>query len=67
MIGAVFQPETIKLMKSALDQAATSLPDAKRTTAMKVTLASRILKAAAKGERDPIKLKNAALLESVEE
>jgi hypothetical protein len=67
MIGAVFQPDTIKLMKFALDEASTSLPNAKRTTSMKVKLASRILKAAAKGERDPIKLKRAALLESPDE
>ena len=62
-IGAVFDPELIELMKSALDDAATILPKAKRTSSIKVRLASRILKAAAKGERDPIQLRIAALLE----
>jgi hypothetical protein len=65
--GAVFQPDEIILLKSALDEAATILPQAKRTSAMKVKLASRILAAAAKGERDPIQLRIAALLEVVDE
>jgi hypothetical protein len=66
-IGAVFEPELIELMKSALDGAATILPKAKQTSAMKVRLASRILAAAAKGERDPIQLRIAALLEVVDD
>lgn len=65
--GAVFQPDEIILLKSALDEATTILPQAKRTSAMKVKLASRILAAAAKGERDPIQLRIAALLEVVDE
>jgi hypothetical protein len=64
---AVFQPDEIILLKSALDEATTILPQAKRTSAMKVKLASRILAAAAKGERDPIQLRIAALLEVVDE
>jgi hypothetical protein len=62
-IGTVFQPDEVKLMRSALDEAANILPKAERTSARKVTLASRILAAAAKGERDPNKLRIAALLE----
>jgi hypothetical protein len=65
--GAVFQPDEITLMKSALDEASTILPQAKRTSAMKVKLASRILAAASKGERDPIQLRIAALLEVVDD
>jgi hypothetical protein len=65
--GAAYQPELIELMKSALDEAATILPKARRTSAMKVKLASRILAAAAKGERDPIQLRIAALLEIVDD
>jgi hypothetical protein len=61
--GTVFQPDEIKLMRSALDEAAIILPKAERTSTMKVKLASRILAAAAKGERDPNKLRIAALLE----
>jgi hypothetical protein len=62
-ITAVYQPELIELMKSVLDEAATILPKTRQTSAMKVKLASRILAAAAKGERDPIQLRIAALLE----
>jgi hypothetical protein len=62
VIGSVFQPDEIKLLRSALDEAAIILPKAERTSAIKVKLASRILAAAAKGERDPNKLRIAALL-----
>ena len=66
VLGTVFQPDEIKLMRSALDEAAIILPKAERTSVMKVKLASRILAAAAKGERDPNKLRIAALLEEVD-
>jgi hypothetical protein len=60
-IGAVFEPELIKLMKAVLDDAAAMLPEAKRTSTMKAEIASHILAYAAKGERDPMALKIAAL------
>jgi hypothetical protein len=50
-------------MKAALDEAASALPVAEQTSAMKVKLASRILAAAARGVRDPIQLRVAALME----
>jgi hypothetical protein len=59
--GAVFQPELITLMKSVLEEAAASLPEAKRTSATKADMASVILTRAAKGERDWMVLKMAAL------
>jgi hypothetical protein len=61
--GASYQPELIELMKAALDEAANTLPLARQTPAMKVKLASRILYAAARGVRDPIQLRVAALME----
>jgi hypothetical protein len=64
-LGTVFQPDEIKLMRSALDEAALILPKAERTSTVKVKLASRILAAAVKGERDPNKLRIAAHLEEV--
>ena len=64
--GAVFQPELIELMKAVLDAATAMLPEAKRTSVMKAELASQILACAAKGERDPIALKNSALLAVVQ-
>ena len=65
-LGTRYQPDEIKLMRSALDEAAITLPEAERTLAMKAKLASRILAAAAKGERDPNKLRIAALLEEMD-
>ena len=64
--GAVFQPELIELMKSVLDDATAMLPEAKRTSTMKAEIASHILGCAAKGERNPITLRMAALSAVVE-
>jgi hypothetical protein len=64
--GAVFQPELIELMRSLLEEAAATLPEAKRTSTMKAEIASQILACAAKGERNPTALKMAALLAVVE-
>jgi hypothetical protein len=61
--GASYQPELIELMKAVLDETASMPPVAKQTPAMKVKLASRILSAAARGVRDPIQLRIAALVE----
>ena len=64
--GAVFQPELIELMRAVLDDATAMLPEAKRTSVTKAEIASNILAFAAKGERDPVALKMAALLAMVE-
>jgi hypothetical protein len=63
---AVFQPELIELMKAVLDDATAMLPEPKRTSTMKAEIASHILAYAAKGERDPMALKIAALLAIVD-
>jgi hypothetical protein len=63
---AVFQPELIEMMKAVLDDAAMTLPEAKRSSAMKAEIASHILACAAKGERDPVVLKMKAVLAVVE-
>jgi hypothetical protein len=65
-VGATFQPELIKLMKAILDEAAATLPKAKRTSTRIAEMASQILACAAKGERDPATLKIAALLAGAE-
>ena len=59
---AVFPPALIEMMKLVLDDVAALLPEAKRTSTIKVEIASKILACAAKGERDPIAMKAAALL-----
>ena len=65
-IGAVFQPELIKLMKAVLDDAVATLPESKRTSTTMAEMASQILACAANGERNPATLKIAALLAVVE-
>jgi len=65
-IGAVFQPELIELMRAVLDDAAVMLPEAKRTSTTKAEMAAHILACAAKGERDPVALRMAALSAIVE-
>jgi len=60
--GTLFVPEEIELLQTTLDEVVTMLPVPNRTPAMKNRLASRILAAAAKGERDPIQLRICALL-----
>ena len=64
--GAVYQPEIITLMRAVLDEAAATLPEWKRTSTMMADLASQILACAAKGERDPAKLRSAAMSAVVE-
>ena len=64
--GASFQPELIELIKTVLDDATAMLPEAKRTSATRAEIASHILACAAKGERDPVALKIAALLAVVD-
>jgi hypothetical protein len=65
-MGAVFQPELIKLMRAVLDDAAATLSKSMRTPTIMAEMASQILACAAKGERDPAALKIAALLVALE-
>lgn len=59
---AKFTPEEVALLRSVLDEAAAQLPPHKQTCMMKSILAEGILKRAATGERDPMRLRVAALL-----
>jgi len=65
--GPLVLPEDVALMRSALDEAVTILPTFQRTPAMRTKLASRIVAAVAKGERDPIQLRISALLAPADE
>jgi hypothetical protein len=62
---AVFRPELIVLMKLVLNDVTAMLPEAKRTSTMKVEIASSILACAARGDHNPAALKAAALLGTV--
>jgi hypothetical protein len=60
--GTTFDPETINLLKKVLAEAERTLPNQRRSSEARVKLATGILEAAAKGERDPSRLRAAGLL-----
>lgn len=64
--GAVFPPDVIQLMKAVVEEASASLPEARRTSAVKAEMACHILAAAGKGERNPQVLKTLAVGSLVE-
>ncbi len=57
---AHFDAQTIAILKVALDEAWDRLPPKLQATMLKTTLAERILKSAAEGERDRERLREAA-------
>jgi len=60
--SATFDPETITLLKKVLAEAERTLPNQRRSSEARVKLATGILEAAAKGERDPLQLRAAGLV-----
>jgi hypothetical protein len=58
-----FDLETVALLREMLDNAWASLRGQQQATMLKTTLAERLLKSAAQGERDPARLRDAALME----
>ena len=56
-----FDPETISALREILDEAWSRLPRERQTTMLKTTLAIRILKTAANGERNHERLLDVAL------
>jgi len=62
--SAVYYPEELALLGRILDQVVHSLPPNLRTPANRAALAQNILACASSGERDPDKLRRAALMTS---
>jgi hypothetical protein len=60
-----FDPETLELLRGVLDEAWGSLRPDEQARSTRSYLAERILKFAALGERDPIRLRVYALTEVV--
>ena len=60
--NAAFPPDTIGLMKSALDAAVATLPEPVNSAHVQ-SLAETILRTAKEGERDPTVMKTMALIE----
>jgi hypothetical protein len=64
---AYFDLETVALLRDVLEDAWALLRPEQRATMLKTTLAERILKLAARGERDRERLLDAALMECASE
>ena len=62
---AHFDLDTVALMRETLEEAWARLHPKERATMLKSSLAVRILETAARGERDPQRLMNAALTASL--
>jgi hypothetical protein len=58
---AVFDPETITVLRDTLESAWEHLTPDQRSSVSKTALAERMLTAAARGERDPVRLREHAL------
>ena len=58
---AAYDQETISMLSTVLERAVAGLPREQRTDERKARLASGILAAAARGERDPVQLYALAL------
>jgi hypothetical protein len=56
-----YDPETLTILRKALDDAWSLLSDERKALIRKSDMADRILRQAENGERDPIKLRAAAL------
>ena len=57
-----YDPETLTILRKALDDAWSVLPDERKALIRKSDMADRILRRAETGERDPVKLRAAALI-----
>ena len=60
--GAVYDQDTILIMNNSLEDAWGSLAPTDQAKTCKSALAERILRAAAHGERDPLRLRTYAVL-----
>jgi hypothetical protein len=60
-----FEPETLAKLRAVFDDACTRLPHSQQSSNNKSAMAERILKLSNAGERDPVRLRDAALLRIV--
>jgi hypothetical protein len=59
-----FGPDTIRLLDTVLDQAWNSLPPSRQARTSRIVMAERLLALAAGGERDPRRLRAAAVIQT---
>lgn len=62
---ATYDTKTLHLLREVLDEAWGALPEGSKYETLKSEMALRILKKAADGERDPVRLRAFALVRSV--
>ena len=62
---AHYDPETLILLRKVLDEAWAALPDGSKSETVKSEMAQHILKQAADGVRDPVRLRASALVIAV--
>jgi hypothetical protein len=58
---AHYDPETLTVLRTVLDEAWATLPDASKSETLKSEMAQNILQQAARGERDPVILRASVL------
>jgi hypothetical protein len=59
---AQYDPETLTVLRNALDEAWSLLPDDRKSEGQNSDMAQRILKKAAEGVRDPVRLQASAIV-----
>jgi hypothetical protein len=59
---AQYDPETLTVLRNALDEAWALLPDDRKSEGQKSDMVQRILKKAAEGVRDPVRLRASAFV-----
>jgi hypothetical protein len=59
---AHYDPETLIILRKALDEAWAAMPDSSKSVTLKSEMAQRILKQAADGMRDPVGLRASSLV-----
>ena len=64
---AHYDPETLVLLRQVLDEAWAALPDGSKSDSLKFEMAQHILKQAADGVWDPVRLRASALVRAVGE
>ena len=64
---ALYDPETLVLLRQILNEAWAALPDHFKSQTLKSEVAQQILKQAANGVRDPVRLRASAIVRTVDE
>jgi hypothetical protein len=64
---AHYDPETLIVLRTVLDEAWAALPDRSKSQTHKSEMAQRLLKLAADGVRDPVRLRASPLASAVGE